>query len=206
MSVLKQLVFTPRCAICKRLGVEFCQTCIESVKPFRGIDLPVVTSIFCAGEYSGWLRDSLISYKNGDRSQAKLLTITLEKTIDAFIPPQAITLIPIPSSPQKIRTRGFDSINGLCLDLVRKRKWIYLEASNLYLRRTVLDQVGLTAAQRQTNLAGAFGARKAINGTVVLIDDVITTGATLKSAARALRFAGAQRILAVALCGTPKIG
>jgi predicted amidophosphoribosyltransferase len=69
-----------------------------------------------------------------------------------------------------------------------------------------LDQVGLNAAQRQTNLAGAFGARKIISGTVLLVDDVVTTGATLNSAARALRFAGAQRILAVALCGTPKVG
>jgi ComF family protein len=206
VSVLKQLVFTPKCAICKRLGVEFCLACVKNIEPFRGNDLLEVAPIFFAGEYSGWLRDSLISYKNGDHSQAKALSAALKQTIDSFIPRQALTLIPIPSSPQKIRDRGFDSMNKLCLSLVRERQWLELDISNLYIRRQVLDQVGLNAAQRQTNLAGAFGTRKIISGTVLLVDDVVTTGATLNSAARALRFAGAQRILAVALCGTPKVG
>lgn len=206
MFVLKQLVFTPKCAICKKLGVEFCLGCIKNIEPLRGNDLLEVAPIFYAGEYSGWLRDSVISYKNGDRSQVKVLSTILKLTIDTFITPQPLTLIPIPSSPQKIRARGFDSINNLCLDVAQERKWLELDATNLHLRRPVLDQVGLSAVQRQTNLAGAFGARKVVNGAVLLIDDVVTTGATLNSAARALRFAGAQLILAVALCGNPKIG
>ena len=79
-----------------------------------------------------------------------------------------------------------------------------IDTSNLYLRRAVADQVGLTALQRQENLDAAFGTRRIINGTVVIVDDVITTGATMNSAARALKFAGAQRVFALALCGTPK--
>jgi predicted amidophosphoribosyltransferase len=58
--------------------------------------------------------------------------------------------------------------------------------------------------QRHVNLEGAFGVRKALHGTVVIVDDVVTTGATLNSAAKALKFAGAQRIFALALCGDPK--
>jgi predicted amidophosphoribosyltransferase len=117
---------------------------------------------------------------------------------------QDFTLIPIPSSPQKIRQRGFDSMTNLCKHIAQERTSIKIDSSNLFLRRAVVDQVGLTALQRQTNLAGAFGMRETINGTVVIVDDVITTGATLNSAAQALKFAGAQRVFALALCGTPR--
>ncbi len=204
MSVLKQLVFTPRCLICTRLGVDFCLSCVERVKPFRARDLSEIEKCFCAGEYSGWLRDSLISYKNGDAKYTELLSHFLRKTLEKFFVPENLTLIPIPSSPQKVRERGFDSINDLCVNVVRGSHSINMDASNLFLRRAVVDQVGLTAIQRQENLSGAFGVRRGINGTVVIVDDVITTGATLNSAAKALKHAGAQRVFALALCGTPK--
>jgi predicted amidophosphoribosyltransferase len=117
---------------------------------------------------------------------------------------QNLTLIPVPSSQQKISERGFDSIANLCTNIIRERESLTLDTSNLFLRRTVVDQVGLTALQRQENLDRAFGTRRVISGTAVIVDDVITTGATMNSAARALKFAGAQRVFALALCGTPK--
>lgn len=87
---------------------------------------------------------------------------------------------------------------------IQRNKSIAMDETNLFLRRIVLDQVGLTAAQRHSNLEGAFGTRRTVNGTVVLVDDVVTTGATLNSAARILKFAGSQRVFAVTLCGSPK--
>lgn len=204
MSILKQLVFTPRCLICSRLGIEFCITCINTVKPFRSRDLSELEACFCAGEYSGWLRDSIISYKNGDSRYTEMLTEILTKAFEKYFGTETLTLIPIPSSHQKVRERGFDSVANLCLSLANRRRSITLEDANLFLRKQVVDQVGLSAAQRHENLEGAFGVRKALQGTVVIVDDVVTTGATLNSAAKALKFAGAQRIFALALCGTPK--
>jgi ComF family protein len=204
MSILKQLVFTPRCLICSRLGVEFCATCIKGVTPFRGKDLSEITSCFCAGDYAGWLRDALICYKNGDVRYVELLSQVLYNTLDKFLGFKNLTLIPIPSSHQKIKERGFDSVTNLCSNMMQRNKSIAMDETNLFLRRIVLDQVGLTAAQRHSNLEGAFGIRRTVNGTVVLVDDVVTTGATLNSAARILKFAGAQRVFAVTLCGSPK--
>ena len=204
MSILKQLVFTPKCLICSRVGIEFCPSCIKGVRPFRAKDLSEIIACFCAGEYSGWLRDALICYKNGDVRYVELLSQILRNTIDEFLGFKDLTLIPIPSSQQKIKERGFDSIANLCSNLIQGHKSLTIDHANLFLRRNVLDQVGLTAAQRHLNLEGAFGARRTITGTVVLVDDVVTTGATLNSAARTLKFAGAQRVFALALCGTPK--
>jgi ComF family protein len=204
MSILKQLVFTPRCLICTRLGVDFCTSCIEKIRPFRARDLSEIEVCFCAGDYSGWLRDSVICYKNGDARYTKLLAQLLSRTLDKLDVTENLTLIPIPSSQQKISERGFDSMANLCTNMIRERESLNLDTSNLFLRRTVVDQVGLTALQRQENLDGAFGTRWIINGTVVIVDDVITTGATMNSAARALKYAGAQRVFALALCGTPK--
>jgi ComF family protein len=204
MSILKQLVFTPRCLICGRLGVEFCVPCIEKVKPFRAKDLVEIDFCVCAGHYSDWLRDSIICYKNGDARYTELLAQLLRNTLESLIKSKNLTLIPIPSSPQKIKERGFDAMASLCANVARGSDLVTMDASNLFLRRAVVDQVGLTALKRQENLSGAFGVRKVLNGTVVIVDDVITTGATLNSAAKALRHAGAQRVFALALCGTPK--
>lgn len=204
MSILKQLVFTPRCLICSRLGIELCATCINTVKPFRSRDLSELEACFCAGEYSGWLRDSIISYKNGDSRYTEMLSEILTGTFEKFFGTETLTLIPIPSSKQKVRERGFDSVANLCISLASKRRSITLDDANLFLRKRVVDQVGLSAVQRHVNLEGAFGVRKALHGTVVIVDDVVTTGATLNSAAKALKFAGAQRIFALALCGDPK--
>ena len=204
MSILKQLIFTPKCSICSRLGITFCPSCIKGVTPFRAKDLSEINACYCAGEYSGWLRESLICYKNGDSKYVEVLSQVLFSTLDKFLGVKNLTLIPIPSSPQKVKDRGFDSIAKLCSELIQRDKSLTMDQSNLYLRRTVLDQVGLTAAQRHSNLEGAFGIRRTVNGTFVLVDDVVTTGATLNSAARILKFAGAQRVFAVTLCGSPK--
>lgn len=87
--------------------------------------------------------------------------------------------------------------------MLQQKKDLQVAQGALYLGREVRDQVGLDARQRQTNLAGAFTARQRLSGTVVIVDDVTTTGATLTNAAKALRIAGAQSIFAIALCGSP---
>jgi ComF family protein len=204
VSILKQLVFTPKCLICSRLGVEICLSCIKGVTPFRAKDLSEITACFCAGEYSGWLRDALICYKNGDARYVELLSQVLYNTLDKFLGVNNLTLIPIPSSHQKIKERGFDSVTNICSNMIQRDKSLAMDETNLFLRRIVLDQVGLTAAQRHSNLEGAFGIRRTVHGTVVVVDDVVTTGATLNSAARTLKFAGAQRVFALTLCGSPK--
>jgi ComF family protein len=203
VKVFRELLFTPQCIACERLGKALCVDCHAQLKPFTTKRLLGITQTFCAGEYSGWLREILITYKNGNTRVAPALAQILLQTLEMQLVDIPLLVIPIPSSRAKFQARGYDSISRLCTEMIHQKKEMQVCQGALYLGREVRDQVGLDARQRQANLAGAFTASQRISGTVAVIDDVTTTGATLTNAAKALRIAGAQRIFAITLCGSP---
>ena len=79
-----------------------------------------------------------------------------------------------------------------------------LDATALERVRDTPSQTGLDAAARRRNVRGALRARRSVPPRVWLVDDVITTGATLREAARALRGAGAETVIAVCAARTPR--
>jgi len=203
VSIYRDLIFTPQCLVCAQLGKPICSDCHRQLKPFSTRSLSGLIQIQCAGEYSGWLRETLIAYKNGNVRVVPALAQILLKTLEVRQTKFPLQLIPIPSSITKIQERGYDSMAKLCAEMSQQKKGLQVCQGVLYLRREVRDQVGLTARERATNLADAFAARQRLSGTVVIVDDVITTGATLTNAAKALRIAGAQSVFAITLCGSP---
>lgn len=113
----------------------------------------------------------------------------------------ADTLTWVPGSRREARARGFDHGEVLARAVARR---LGLGARPLIVRlRPVLDQVGLSAAARRANLAGAFGRRGAVPERVALVDDVFTTGATAAACAAALRDGGARSVEVVVSCLTP---
>ena len=68
--------------------------------------------------------------------------------------------------------------------------------------RSTRDQVELSAAQRRANVAGAYAATKPLRGTILLVDDVFTTGATMSACSATLLRAGADEVHALTLCRT----
>lgn len=115
------------------------------------------------------------------------------------------TIVSVPTSTHKVRERGFDSIDLLCRQIVRLRRDVtYFPV--LRLHRPVLDQVGLSAAKRQANLKGAVISKMPISGSFVVIDDVVTTGSTVQECARALKFAGAEEVLAYSVSASVNRG
>ncbi|MET8815134.1 ComF family protein [Streptomyces sp. NPDC004549] len=117
-------------------------------------------------------------------------------------PPGPVILVPLPSARAAVRARGHDPVRRMALvaaGRLRRGGTPARVAPVLRQRRAVLDQAGLDARERRENLAGALevtagGARLLGAGRVVLVDDLMTTGATLAEAARALReAAGSHR-------------
>jgi len=204
MSVIKELVFTPTCLACGLLGAHLCGTCELELNPFIGKPLKNVSAIFCASKYEGWIREKLIEFKNGRAQNVPALAAALTVAFDFANFTNSFTLIPIPSASEKIMERGFDSISILGKEVSKRVESAPKLTAALFLKSQVRDQVGLTATERKVNMAQAFGIRQKLDGDIVLIDDVITTGATMSSAARILRIAGAQRVFGIALCGSPK--
>ncbi|MFO0974105.1 MAG: phosphoribosyltransferase family protein [Phycisphaerae bacterium] len=104
-------------------------------------------------------------------------------------------LVPVLSPVMRVCMRGHQPTSLLAARVSRAigvpvRRW-------LGMARTVRPQLGLSAGEREANVRGAFAARRATRvagRTVCVVDDVTTTGATLREAARALRSAGAARV------------
>ncbi|MCX5378061.1 ComF family protein [Streptomyces sp. NBC_00091] len=121
-----------------------------------------------------------------------------------------LVLVPVPSARRTLRARGHDPARRTALAAsgrLRGAGAAARVAPVLRLRRAVADQAGLGARERQENLAGALevrpgGVRLTAGARIVLVDDLITTGATLAEAARALRAAG-LRVDAAAVVAAP---
>ena len=103
-----------------------------------------------------------------------------------------------PANPSHVRTRGFDHGELLARQVARR---LGLPVARLLDRARGAPLTGLSAAQRG---GGPPLSARATRGTVLVVDDVVTTGATLAAAARALRAAGTEGVLAVAAAYTPR--
>jgi ComF family protein len=112
-------------------------------------------------------------------------------------------VVPVPLHPTRLRERGYNQAALLASGLAR-RAGRRLALRALVRRRATTTQAQLDAAARRANLANAFVAPAPLPDTpVVLVDDVLTTGATADACARALRAAGATHVLVLTVGRTP---
>ena len=116
-----------------------------------------------------------------------------------------VRLVPVPSARRAVRARGFDA--GLALARAAAARLPATRAAPLLEpARRVADQSGLGAAERHANLAGAFRTRRGAGSPgappVVVVDDVVTSGASLTEAVRALREGGAPVLGAATFAAT----
>lgn len=107
-----------------------------------------------------------------------------------------VTVVPVPLHPKRLSERGFNQAQLLGKRVARDTSW---PLSNLLCRsRATKTQTNLTREQRRTNVSGAFVCRGDVAGKdILLVDDVITTGATLEECAKVLKRAGARRVQAL---------
>lgn len=222
------LIYPPRCSLCRTLcsAACLCDACADAITPVPDPKCahcghPCGDNIHCSncrfrrpafvrgralGGYEGILRDAIHRFKFHDRpALAEPLGIRLAafaRAESSFLHSlQFDALVPVPMHPTRKRLRGYNQSERLARVVARELS-LPLETRCLVRARPTRPQVGLSGKSRQTNLHGAFAVPHpaGVTGkTLLLIDDVTTTGATLNECAATLTSAGAQAVYALTL-------
>ncbi|MFC4058073.1 ComF family protein [Planomonospora corallina] len=224
-TVLLDLVLPPRCAGCEAPGALVCGRCAAELhgEPACRMPLPAPPGLpecWSAAVYTGAVRRAILAYKERGRTAlARPLAGALALAAGTAAGTRPLVLVPVPSARAALRRRGHDPVARLAVlaaGYLRAAGWPAQAAHLLAQRRRVADQAGLSSAQRAENLAAAYRLAPGAEGrlaafrregrAVVVVDDIVTTGATLAEAARTLRAAGAPVPLAVTVAATRRRG
>jgi len=157
---------------------------------------PYYSAALSFGLYSGALREAISLMKfSGIRRLAR----PLAQLLDELPLPPMDGVVPVPLTRKALRERGFNQTLLLARRLSRSRT-LPLFMDMLMKKKETPPQIGLSAKQRASNLRNAFSAAGSAEGKkLILLDDVMTTGATVRECAKTLVKAGAEEVLVVTL-------
>ncbi len=166
-------------------------------------DPPIFDRARAVATHDGAMRRLIHALKYADRQEGRRLFGRWLAGAGRDLLADADILVPVPLARWRLWRRRFNQ-SALLADALARETGLPMEPLALLRVRATRSQVGLTRAQRRKNVAGAFRVaprrRHRIDGqAVLLVDDVITTGATAEACARALRRAGARRVDVLAL-------
>ncbi|MFM1966550.1 MAG: hypothetical protein RL134_2275 [Actinomycetota bacterium] len=205
------------CAGCRKPGVAVCVECRESLSGPARLHRPVPTPeawvpAHVVADYAGVTRAVMTAWKErGRRDVAEHLAHALARALDAAVSGSGAalgpcTVVPVPSSTEARRRRGEDAWERVVRRAVADASSSGLSVVRcLQLTRQPRDQAGLTAVDRRANLAGALRCVEPPALPVIVVDDIITTGATLAEAVRALRAAGVEPARCAAIAATSRV-
>ena len=206
---LIDLIFPPKCGSCGRVDFRWCQICLADLQAIpvtvkqrsvKGID-----GLCAAGPYNDEiLRQAIIDFKYNDAVE---LAAPLADRLAAALAGQDWTfdiIVPVPLSAKRLAERGYNQAN-LLGQQVAKQTSIPCRTDDLRRIRDTGQQTRLSGQQRVENVKGAFAATaKLASRSVLLVDDVVTTGSTLEACADALRTAEVKAVYAMAVAASVK--
>ena len=229
-QALLDLLFPPTCASCEELtgddGFPLCSSCYSKLEFIKepycmscGRYFPAATTSHLCGEclraprafdkarslfhYEKSIKELLHNFKfSGDMSSLNTFyELSRQSSVLSDLSPAEL-ILPVPLHINRLRERGFNQALLLAKALFPDKKQsirydILLRSSNS------CPQTGLNGAKRRQNLRNAFTVSKAEdlrNSTVLLVDDVFTTGTTVQECAKTLKKAGCKRVEVLTLC------
>ena len=203
ISIL-DLIAPHSCRGCGRIGNVLCDGCkkyiLQNASPILPKSLPKnFPPIYSIGERSGLLSQLIHEYKyNSTRAIGNSFAELLNAKLPIF--KGNIAIVPLPTSTNHIRERGFDHTLYLAKKLAKLRHY---KVEPILIRNKNTTQVGTDRKTRLKQADSAFIVSKKakinLNTTYLLLDDVWTTGASMKSAVKKLRESGAQNIIVALL-------
>lgn len=210
LRAVADTVFPPRCARCRAYvdaHGQWCPRCLRAILDPRKIGLDGQKSgdldaAFILCRYHGGLQKLIGSLKYHHKTAVlpHLESLLVEtRLLDAR---SFDFIVPVPLTAEKIRTRGFNQAEKIFYPWSRRVGVAWLDA--LLRTRETAPQYNLGRQARQKNLRGAFRIKETIcvaNKDILLVDDIFTTGMTMRACAKALKKAGAARVAGLALAG-----
>ena len=207
LSWLLDLLYPPKCVLCRKLLTgkgPVCPHCMDKLPEFDGAAPSVrftsggAVSFF----YEGQLRESFLRFKFGGAAHyAAVYGAWMAHTIEDKLAGRFDTLTWAPVSRARKRKRGYDQSALLCREI-----GALLGMAPVQTLRKIKDPPAQStladAAQRRANVSGAYRAEQPerfAGKRILLIDDIVTTGATMSECARVLRKAGAAEVVCAAL-------
>lgn len=183
--------FCPRCGLLfpePSVAVSACLECRLSPPPWQ--------KVFFYACYDGLLKNIVLRFKfHGQLGLLHVLHEMLASALHRQDNPDFDMIVPIPLHPQKLRSRGFNQSLELARGVVHQACASIQEQALVRTRHTPAQHT-LPRPQRMENLKGAFAADPALvrGRSILLVDDILTTGATARSAAKALLKARARDV------------
>jgi ComF family protein len=162
------------------------------------------------GAYEGALRELIHLFKyQGVKSAGKLLGRRLNETVAGMALPDSLVVVPVPLWTGKRQTRGFNQAEAIARAFLsfQRSASIQLDTAILARTRDTASQTGLTRHQRRANVRGAFTMLKpqrVKNRSILIVDDVMTTGTTAGECARVLLRAGAKEVFVATVARATK--
>jgi ComF family protein len=197
------------CALCQERPATAesvrCAGCAARSSPLDAC----VAGVFFESDAAAWIRRykypprGILGAGSG-RDRARVRALLREALAwSALDAPDCV--VPVPLHGRRLRARGFNPAAALAR-VAASAHGVRCDATALERVRDTPSQTGLGRAARRANVRDAFCARGRVPERVWLVDDVVTTGATLEACARTLRRAGARHVLALCAARTPRDG
>ena len=220
-TLMLDAIYPRRCASCGERGAWVCADCLAITPTFappwctrcgippsvgrcRCADMPRDLDAFRSlGAYAGWIKDSIHQLKfSGEHARDRHLGELLAGQLaDLQLPPDTM-LVAVPLHVRRLRERGYNQSEKIAR-IVAEASGHVVEHPLARIRETS-QQAKLDAAQRVLNVAGAFAVtppwEQRLSGrTIVVVDDVTTTGSTIGACATPLKDAGASAVIGLAI-------
>ena len=197
-DLLRNPVCCPRCALPLSTSAPLCGECLQREPPFAAAFVPLL--------YASPLDQLMTRFKFGrDLAAGRVLSQLWLDALNAAPPTLPEVLLPVPLHASRLRERGYNQALELARPLARALG-VPLRTDLLQRMRATSAQSDLDAVERRRNLRGAFAVAEsaALPTHVAVVDDVMTTGTTVRECARTLLRAGVQRVDVWALARAPK--